>query len=102
MIDNAANFLAALGLVCLVLVAFLMGRQSHKLHLSELTAAISIAKQDIGWTYERYRLQVMRMDWVSLPPEIRKEYIRMFGRPAWAHASEKMNPQSTVAVVRSG
>ena len=87
MLDNPINFMVAMGLVCLVLVSFLMGRQSHRLHQMELTAAISIAKHDIGWTFERFRIQTMRMEWVALPPQIRKEYIRMYGRPTWAKQS---------------
>jgi hypothetical protein len=94
---DTMNFMVALGLVCLVLVSYLMGRQSHRLHLMEMTAAIGIAKQDVSWQYERYRLEALRMDWVALAPEIRKEYVRTWGRPKWAKASENVIVSGDVA-----
>ena len=84
MLDNPINFMVALGLVCLVLVSYLMGRQSHRLHLMELTAAISIAKQDVSWEYQRFRVESMRMCWVALSPPARKEYCHTWSRPKWA------------------
>jgi hypothetical protein len=87
MFADTMDFLVAAGLLGLLLSSFLMGRQSHRLHLAEMTAAIAIAKQDIGWQFERYRLEVMRMEWIALPIETRKEYVRTWGRPTWTRQS---------------
>ena len=100
MFDDSMNFLVALGLVCLVLVSFLMGRQSHRLHQMELTALISIARQDVSWQYERYRLDTMRMEWVALSPQARKEYVRTWSRPKWATTKDHDTLEG-VATVRT-
>jgi len=84
---DIVDLLSALFLLAIVLTAFLVGRQSNNLARMELTAAVSVAKQDVGWTYERYRLEAMRMEWLSLPVEARREYLRTWGRPTWAKAS---------------
>ena len=94
MLENVENFLLALGLVCLVLGAFVMGRQTMNLHRMEIAAAVSVAKQEVGWNYERYRIEALRIDWMALPIETRKEYVRQWGRPTWAGVSNKPEHQT--------
>ena len=101
MLENSMNFLVALGLVCLVLVSYLMGRQSHRLHLMEMTAAISIAKQDVSWEFQRYRIESLRMCWVALSPQARKEYTRTWSRPKWARTTKDHDTLEGVATVRT-
>jgi hypothetical protein len=84
---DLVNFLLALGLVCLFLGAFALGRQTTNLHRMEIAAAVSVAKSEVGWTYERYRIESLRMDWVAMTVEARKEYVRTWDRPAWAKQS---------------
>ena len=64
--------------------AYMAGRNTSNLARMEVTAAIQTAKQEVGWTYERYRIEALRMDWVALMPEARREYVHTWGRPRWA------------------
>lgn len=64
--------------------AFAFGKGAGSLARMEISAAVNVAKQEVGWEYQRYRIQALRMDWVALPIEARKEYVRVYGRPQWA------------------
>ena len=78
------DLLSALFLVAIVVVAFRLGRQSNTLARMEITAATQVAKQEVGWEYQRYRIEALRMDWVALSPQARKEYCHTWSRPKWA------------------
>jgi hypothetical protein len=92
--------LAGILLGALAVAAFLAGRSSNRLAWMELSAAINVAKQEVGWEYQRYRIQALRMDWMALDPVARQEYVRRWGRPKWA-GTAKSEPLEGVTAVRS-
>jgi len=79
---------------------FMAGRQTTTLARMEIQAAVNVAKQEVGWEYQRLRLQSMRMDWVRLPVEARKEYERRWGNPTWSKESSQPDPVTDVPRVR--
>lgn len=81
--------------------AYTFGRQASSLARMELVAAVQVAKQEVGWEYQRYRIEALRMDWVALDVAARKEYVRQWGRPRWAGSEDSPDPLEGVAVVRS-
>jgi len=93
--------LAGLILGAILVGMYGAGRHTGNLARMEMTAAIQTAKTEIGWQYERFRLQTLRMDWLNMDTQARLEYIRRWGTPSWAHASVKSEPPGDVAVVRS-
>ncbi|GAG55884.1 unnamed protein product [marine sediment metagenome] len=68
----------------IALAAYLAGRNSHNLARMEVTAAVQVAKQEVGWEYQRYRIESLRMDWLALKHQSRQEYVQRWGRPLWA------------------
>ena len=85
-----------LGLMCLFLVmAWLLGRQTSNLGLMAQTAAATTASREVGWTYERYRLESLRIEWMALPEDARASYCRTWGTPKWALPSHG-RPQGKV------
>jgi len=100
MIDPSTMLLGML-IGALGFSAYMAGRRSHNLARMEIAAAVGTAKQEVGWTYERYRLESLRMDWVALPSSARAEYRRSWGEPTWSRPStQKADPMADVAKVR--
>jgi hypothetical protein len=77
-------FLVAMMLGGLAVASFLTGRRAGDLDRMGLMASIQTVKQEVALDYERLRLQSMRMAWVALPVEARREYVALYGRPKWA------------------
>lgn len=96
---DLAPVLLALLILGLGVTAYMTGRKSHSLARMEVTAAVQVAKQEVGWQYERYRIQALRMDWVALEPSARKEYVRTWGRPSWAGTAPDPDPLEGVPKV---
>ena len=91
--------LVGLVIGAMTMAAFLAGKGSGNLARMEVTAAVQVAKQEVGWEYQRYRIEAMRMDWVNLSPEARKEYVRTWARPKWASDAVDRDPMLGVPKV---
>jgi len=102
--DNEISWLIGLFMIGMVVVlAWILGNSHGHLARMELVAAVHTAKTEVGWTYERYRLESLRMDWLALAPQARAEYSRSWGRPRWAFPSKDgHDPMGEVAKVRGG
>jgi hypothetical protein len=81
--DDIVFWMSCFGLVLAIIAAVIFGRGSQNLSRMEIVAAVTTAKREVGWTYEKYRIEALRMEWMALAPEVRKEYIRAYGRPKW-------------------
>ena len=85
---NAVD-VVVLGLMCLFLVmAWLLGRQTTHLNRMEQTAAVTVASREVSWTYEKHRLESLRIDWMALTDDARASYCRSWGTPKWALPSQ--------------
>ena len=82
-----------------VVLAWVLGRQSGNLARCEITAAVQVAKQEVGWEYQRYRIEALRMDWVALSPQARKEYCHTWSRPKWATTPKVLDEMGNVKMV---
>lgn len=82
------DFIIALVIMGIVILgAWLAGSSKGNHSRLELVAAVHTARSEVGWTYERYRLESLRIDFMALSPQSRQEYVRMWGRPKWAMPS---------------
>jgi len=80
-----SDFVIALLIMAVVIfIAWVAGSSKGNLSRMEVVAAVHTAKTEVGWTYERYRLESLRIDYMALSPQARQEYVRMWGRPLWA------------------
>lgn len=99
-IENIVVVVAGLLFGGMLVSMYMAGRNSGNLARMELTACLQVAKTEVGWQYERFRLQTLRMDWLALSSQSRQEYVRRWGHPSWSHASSSNPPPADVAVVR--
>ena len=78
-------------IIALGVAGYLAGRTSghgvKSMAIMEMNAAARTAKLEADHTYERYRIATVRMEWVGMAVEAKKEYVRLWGRPSWAHPS---------------
>jgi len=70
-----------------IFIAWLAGSSTGNLSRAEVAAAVHTAKTEVGWTYERYRIESLRMEWCAMPLEAKREYIRSWGHPVWVKPS---------------
>lgn len=91
--------IASVILVGLAIGVIGMGRSSNRLARMEIAAMVNVAKQEVGWEYERYRIEWLRMTWLTMPLEARREYTRRFGAPRWA-GDFKEDPLAGIDKVR--
>ncbi|GAG70510.1 unnamed protein product [marine sediment metagenome] len=80
------DFLIVMTLLIMALVIFIAwmaGTSKGNLGRMEIVAAVHTAKTDVGWTYERYRIEYLRMTWASMKVDAKREYIRAWGQPRW-------------------
>jgi hypothetical protein len=86
--DNGIDWWVAVLIMGLVIyTAWIAGSSKGHLSRMEDVAAVHTARTEVGWTYERYRLESLRLDWLNLSPQARAEYTRTWGRPKWAMPS---------------
>lgn len=78
----------AMLVMALVFTAYGVGKGNNRLAAMEARASSQIVSQEVSWEIARYRIQSLRMDWVSMAPSAQKTYIREFGRPSWAALHE--------------
>ena len=78
-----------LGLMCLFLVmAWLLGRQTTHLNRMAQSAAVTTGNREATWTFEKFRFESLRIDWMALSDEARASYCRSWGTPRWALPSQ--------------
>ena len=83
------DFLIALVIMGIVIfIAWIAGSSKGNLSRMEVVAAVHTAKTEVGWTYERYRIESLRMEWCAMPLEAKREYIRSWGHPVWVKPSK--------------
>jgi len=70
-----------------VFIAWVAGSSTGHMSSRELVAAVHTARSEVGWTFERFRIESLRIDWLALTPQARQEYVRSWGRPTWAMPS---------------
>jgi hypothetical protein len=75
-----------------------MGRTGRALDRMEIAAAANVAKQETTWQWEKYRIETLRMQWLTMPIEARREYARRYGAPRWA-GEAKVDPLEGVPKV---
>ena len=94
-------YLILVGMVLggMTIAAYGAGKGTHNLARMEITAAVQTAKQEVGWQYQRYRIESLRMDWCSLSVDARREYMRLYGRPKWADRLNVDDPMGDVPKV---
>lgn len=87
--SEAGDIWIAMAIVLgMVVLAFIAGSSRGNLSRMEVVAAVHTAKQEVGWTFERYRIESLRMQWMALPLEARREYLQTWGRPTWSKDSK--------------
>ena len=86
MTGDTVYILVLLIMAVVILIAWIAGSSTGNTSRMELVAAVQTARSEVGWTYERYRLESLRIDWLALTPQARQEYVRSWGRPKWALA----------------
>lgn len=96
---DIVDLLSAAALLAIIVLAFRLGRQSNALAAMEVKAAAQVVKQEVGWEFQRYRIESLRMDWVALDPSARKEYTRTWPRPKWATTAGTKDPLEGIAPV---
>jgi len=83
------DFLIALVIMgVVILIAWVAGSSKGNLSRMEVVAAVHTAKTEVGWTYEHYRIETLRMQWMTMPLEGKREYIRSWGHPTWSKPSK--------------
>lgn len=99
--SEADMYLMVLGIVigAMTLIAYGAGKGTHNLARMEITAAVNTAKQEVGWEYQRYRIESMRMDWCNMSVDGRREYMRLYGRPKWADSVNIEDPLKDIPKV---
>jgi len=86
--DNGIDWWIAVLIMGLVIVtAWIAGSSKGHLSRMEDVACVHTARTEVSWSYERYRLESLRIDFMALSPQSRQEYVRMWGRPKWAMPS---------------
>ena len=88
MVADDSEFMIVLAIMFgVVLIAWIAGSSKGNLSRMEVVAAVHTAKTEVGWTYERYRIESLRMEWCAMPLEAKREYIRSWGHPVWVKPS---------------